>query len=360
MYKKIISGSLVVASLMFSGCGNTDTTCRIDVQNAIDKGNYDVALSKLKGQCASAYTRSDLNMNLAAAYMGKSGYSVSSIVDTLINSGDDNGNAFTSFVSSVDAKSATDSLPLLKSAEDAYVAAIQTATKKTIRALCSKTELNATRDSRRANACLYIGFNEVIKTANTFSYLTGNIDGLVNSISTDQNATPYDMRASLDALAWDYNSSYSPSEGTISSTDVNISGNSFANVKVNYGANGLFYRLAKSTTRDANNSTVITYGYCDVNGNKDACADIENSDGSIDTNKTNASNCYACPVLVDGNNTLDVASLLVNTLNNGSDTIAAVVNDPDISKSIGDFKKEITGSRDGNVTIDNIIKYLQK
>ena len=363
MYKKILAASLVAAAVLFSGCGNEDTTCRIGVQQAIDQGRYNDAIADLQGQCATAFTRSDLNMNLAAAYMGKSGYSVSDIADMLINSDNNGSDAFASFISSVDKKKNPDSLPLLTKANNYFLYAIGQNPNSDASTFCTIENINNSNDSRLTNACLYIGFNQTITAANTITYLTGNIDGLVESIN-DSNSTPYDMRASLDALVWATTSSYTPKSDTnITALDVNITNVPFTHIAVEYDDNGskeTFYRLAKSSVRDANNTTVITDGYCDSDGNRTACEGIENDDGSINTNLTAASSCYACPVMLDANSTLSVADLLVNTLNGGSDTIAAVSGDADITNSIADFKEAITGSRDGNVTIQNIIDYLQQ
>jgi hypothetical protein len=361
MYKKIIASSLVAASIIFSGCGSSDATCRFDVQNAIDNGQYDKAITDMQGQCSTAFTKSDLNMNLAAAYMGKAGYSVTDIIDMLINSNNTNDDAFASFLDSVDSKKRPNSLSNLEIAKGHFIAAIENDTNVTIKSLCSANKISDSDDSRRTNACLYIGFNETIKTANTVTYLTKDVDKVVESINNDQNTTPYDMKASLAALRWAKNATYVPTEGNISARDVQIKGTNFTHVKVNYGANGLFYRLAKSTTRDANNTTVITDGYCDANGSRENCDGIENEDGSINNANQNAEGCYACPVVLDTNNsTLDVAELLVDSLNNGSDTINAVANDPDITQSIEDFKKDVTGDSNGTVTIDMILDYLQK
>ena len=365
MYKKVISISLVAMAAMFTGCGNDDTVCRIDVQKAIDEGRYDSAISDLNGRCANAFTSSDLNMNLAAAYMGKSGYSVSDIVDMIINSNGD-GDAFTAFLSSVDSKKNANSLPLLNKAGKYFINAIARDGKRDAATLCSPESLSR-NDSRVTNACLYIGFNQTLTTANTITYLTGDVNTVIDSINNDSNTTPYDMRASLDALAYVVDSNYtSRSDTTITGPSaVTIAGASFADINVTYNDNGVlrtFYRLAKDVTRDANNTTLITDGYCDVDGNKSACEGIENDDGSIDTTKMAATNCHACPVVVDisTGDGLSVAQLLVDSFNGGSDTIAAVSGDPDITSSIEDFKKEITGSADGNVTIQNIIDYLQK
>lgn len=370
MYKKILVASLVAAAVLFSGCGNEDTTCRIGVQQAIDEGRYDDAIADLQGKCATAFTTSDLNMNLAAAYMGKSGYSVSDIADMLINSDDNGGDAFASFISSVDKKKNPDSLPLLTKANNYFLYAIGQNPGSDISTLCNTDNIENSNDSRLSNACLYIGFNQTLTTANTITYLTGNVDQVVESINQDNNetnTTPYDMQASLDALAWATDTNVTASDANITYRDINISNHPFTHLQLDYSDNGTiktFYRLAKSSVRDANNTTVITDGYCDSDGNRTACEGIENENGSINTTliANLTASCYACPVMLDANTTLSVADLLVNTLNGGSDTIAAVSGDPDITNSIADFKREITNSDDENVTItiDDIIKYLQK
>ena len=358
MYKKVLSSSLIATALLLSGCGGSDTTCRIDVQNAIDDGNYDVAISLLEGECKTAYTQSDLNMNLASVYMGKSGYSVSDVADMIINANDTQNDAFSTFISNVSKKRNANSLPLLTKAQEYYIAAIAADTNSTVTELCSRTNLDLRNDSRLENACLYISFNDIIKTTSTVTYLTGNVEQLVDSLN-NANTTPYDMKANMDALSWLINPAFSSTEGNISATDVNISNKSYAHVRVDYGANGLFYRLGKSTTRDANNSTVLTDGYCDSDGNRTACEGIENADGSIDITNSSAAFCYACPVTFDDNGTTeDVVKLLVDTFNSGTETITAIVNDPDITQSIEDFKQEISGTTDGNITVDDIINYL--
>ena len=368
MYKKVISISLVAMAVMFTGCGNDDTTCRIDVQKAIDEGRYDDAIANMQGSCKNAFTQSDLNMNMAAAYMGKSGYSVSDIAEMLIDS-DEQGDAFTSFLSSVADKKQPDSLPLLNKAGNYFLDAIATNGKSDISTLCSPESLSG-NDARLTNACLYIGFNQTIKTANTITYLTGDVDKLVDSINDSaSDTTPYDMRASLDALGWAVNTGYNLQSDThISAATVTFSGNhTFADVNVTYtdtnGNEKLFYRLAKSINRDINNTTVITDGYCDVNGSKENCQGMEDETTGEIINPI--SGCHACPVVMDVNDSLSVSQLLVDTINNGADTISAVAGNDDVAQAVEDFKQEIIANRpngDTNttITVDDIINYLQQ
>jgi len=53
-----------------------------------------------------------------------------------------------------------------------------------------------------------------------------------------------------------YSFGVNAAEGNITASDVTILGANFAHIEVDYGSNGLFYRLAKSTTHDSNNSTI--------------------------------------------------------------------------------------------------------
>ena len=360
MYKKVISISLVAMAAMFSGCGNSDTTCRIDVQKAIDEGRYDDAIADMNGSCKNAFDASDLAMNMASAYMGKSGYSVSDISDMLINNNNDNNDAFSSFISDTNAKKTDNSLPFLTKAKSYYVQAIGGNA-----SVCTDDNLTQMNNSRWTNACLYIGFDDTVTTANTITYLTNNVSGVVDAINSD-SAIPYDMNASMDALSWIIDKDFQPSNTTkITANDVSISGNTYANITVEYNnttPSKTFYRLAKSSVRETNNTTLITDGYCDANGDKMACTGLEDGDGSI---KDLTKSCYPCPVMLDANSSLSVTDSLVDALNNGTDTISAVSDDPDITQSINDFKQNIidsrkNGDKNTTITVQDIIKYLQK
>ena len=368
MLKNLLAISVLGLTLGLSGCGdNSESTCRVGVQIAIDKGNYDQAINDLNGVCKNAFSSSDLNYNLATAYMGKAGFSISDLIKTIINSnntsGSGNNNTFSTFMTSVNTDKKNNSAVLLNDAQTYYIDSVKSGTKNTIGTLCSRAELNASKSTRLSSACLYLGFNQTLQTANTITLLTGNVDALVTSIDANSSATPVDMQASLDALSWaiDVNNTFA-NGSTITATDVNISGNTLVSLKVvDTNASGLtFYRLAKSNTRDTNNSTVLTDGYCDVNGSKSNCNGIENSDGSIDTTLANAASCYACPVDFGNNTTGSIADLLVNTLNSGVGTVGNVSDDPDILASINNFKTDLNVSADANVTIQDLVNYLNK
>jgi len=362
MYKKILATSMVTATLLFVGCGEDSTSCRFEVQNDLDTGNFDAAISALEGACATAFTQSDRYFNLASAYMGKSGFGAIDVVSIMLDSDNGNDDAFASFTKSVGNSASDSSLAYLDTAKKYYLLSVNpdlNLTNVNIKALCDANVTSG--NSRMENACFYIGFNQTFQATTTITYLTKDVDTLVESINNDQNNTPLDMQASLYALALATDGNYTlPNNSNITATAVTIMNSPYAHLKVNINDSSsnlhTFYRLAKNTTRDAN-STVITHGYCTSDGNRTACEGIENPDGSIN-DLTKA--CYACPVVTDGNNTQDIAQLLVDTLNGGTDVLGSVSDDQDIKDSIADFKEDITGSRDGNVTLDKILDYLNK
>jgi len=363
MMKRTIFGSLVLMATLFSGCGDSsESTCRIDVQLAIDAGDYDSAVSALEGNCASAYSQSDLKYNLATAYMGKAGYGVSDVISMLVDAGDaSNGSAFSSFINSAnESTSGGNSSIYLDKAKLLYLESVTSDANATIDTLCNRADLNTTTNTRFSASCLYLGLNQTLQTVNTILLLTKDVDTLISSIDGSAT-TPLDMQASLDALSWaiDANATLS-NVSSITPSDVNISGSPYTHLIVlNNGET--FFRLAKSSVRDSNNSTVLTDGYCDTNGSKVNCSDIEDNttnDGSVDLTKSTG--CYACPVDFGSGENQDIAILLVDALNGGTGAISNVTNDASIQQSIDDFKIEIGGSADANITIDNILQYLNK
>ena len=367
--KKIATLSALVAALLLGGCGNQDTSCRIDVQKDIDKGNFDSAISKLNGSCATAFNENDRLYNLATAYMGKAGYGVSDVIKVMVEADDNNNNdSFTTFAKSISKNKKADSLNLLSQAKEYFLRSLKP-NENNVTALfttyCSANSMNYD-DSRVSNACFYVGFNEVIRTSVTLTHLTKDIDKTLEVINENKNSAtptqsvPLDMQASVDALAWATGQTPPyPNKSAVTGTPVTIKGTQYKHVVVDLNQSGkIFYRLADKDAPSPTSSTLITDGYCDANGSKTPCEGIENQDGSINMSDANATICYACPVTFDDTANTSVTDLLVDALNNGTDSIISISDDPDIEQSVKDFKKEITGDENGTVTIDNIIEYI--
>lgn len=358
MYKKLLATSLVAASVLFVGCGSSDSTCRIDVQKALDSGDFNTAISKLDGECAATFSPSDKDLNLATAYMGKAGYSVSDIVKNMLVANDNSNDAFATFVSSMSATKQTNSSQYLQKSQDYFLESVKTNSADTLKTLCAAANLATNTNTRLDNVCLYYGMNQTATTVDTISYLTNDVNKTIDSITNNTNTTPDDMKASLDALSWATNTSPLPSNVTNDRT-VTLGTTSYKSLSVTENGK-TFYRLADATAPSSTASTVLTDGYCAADGNKTACATIENTDGSIDLTNSAAVTCYACPVGLDTNTSSNVVEVLVDAINNGTDSIAAVTNDPDIQQSVQDLKVKIDTNNDGVITSDEIIAYLNK
>ncbi len=365
MLKKVLATSSVALSLMMSGCGNnSESTCRMDVQLSIDKGNYTQAIDALNGSCSSAFTQSDKNYNLATAYMGKAGLSASDVLKIIMDadntSGSGNDNTFSTFISSFNDNKSKNATVYLQDAQDFYLKSIAHDGKDTINTLCTQSDLNSSESTRLSSACLYLGFNQTLQTVNTITLLTGDVGTLVSSIDNNSSTVPLDMQASLDALSWATSTNSVPNSFTVTASNITINENNVTALSLVSPSGEIFYRLAQNDVRGSKNSTILTDGYCDVNGSKDNCKGIEKNDGSIDTTNFAAASCYACPVDFGNNSTQNVAELLVSTLNGGTDAIANVSNDPDIMDSVNSFKTDLGVSADANVTVQDILDYLNK
>lgn len=351
MKRRVFYGVGIV--LLLGGCGSNDTACRMDVQKAMDKGEFDTAITQLEGACASAFNEHDRRYNLALSYMGKAGYGVSDVLISLVDADNNtNSDTFTTFTSSLSKNRKTDSSIFLQKSKEYLSQALDT--NKPLEDLCKEN----TTDIRHKNVCFYYGFNQASTTVDTINYLTNDVDSAVQSINNDSNNTPADLQASLDALSWATNNT---KISNVTSKDITIKGVQYKHLEVTED-NSIFYRLATSNAPQANASTVLTEGYCDKDGNKTKCQDIEKSDGSIDTTKTTAASCYACPVGIDITDATpsNVTSVLVDSLNNGTDVIENSTDDPDIKDSIEKLKNDVDTNHDGKIITQEIVDYLNK
>ncbi len=347
-----------VVGFSFIGCkDNKDANCRLDVQKAIDKGDFNTAISKLQNECKTAYSQSDLNYNLATAYMGAAGYSVSDILKNAINAQNSSSSSFAAFLKQTSSNSKAYSLDYLQKAKTYYLKSLNKNGSSNLATVCSNRSLQ--NIPRVSNICLYGSVLLVSKFASSLSLLTKNIAGSISSIENSNGVQPDSMKASVDALAWAANQTL-PNGSTITPTLVTISGTAYKHLKV-FQNGKTFYRLADSSAPSLTSSTVLTEGYCDTNGNKSNCNGIENSDGSIDITNPNASNCYACPVLVNGS-PATTSSVLVDNFNEAVNAVSAIAGNSNssVKSSINSFKSNIDTNGDGSVSLTEIINYLNK
>ena len=99
MLKNIIATSLVAATLMFSGCGDTEGETRLSAQTAIDSGNFALAISAIEAKTDKS--DSD-NLILASAHMGEAGFTLVDIVNSLqVQAANPSDDALTTFRNSI-------------------------------------------------------------------------------------------------------------------------------------------------------------------------------------------------------------------------------------------------------------------
>jgi len=120
MKTKLLASSLVAATLIFSGCGESTGSDRLAAQQALDKGDYAASIAALESKTNKS---NEDYMILASAYMGKAGFS---FTDTMSLLGDatatSSSNSFKAFSTSVNTtlQSNPDALTNLQKAIDNY------------------------------------------------------------------------------------------------------------------------------------------------------------------------------------------------------------------------------------------------
>lgn len=343
--KKLTYFSLSLMVLLFSGCGggSDDASCRFEVQQNLDTGNYAAVIAELSNEnseCRSAYLNNEFQVDLGAAYMGEAGLSLSDIIALI---GVDNG-TFGTFVDSVSKKQSTSALTSLGNAGAAFTIAL------------NGTDCNGISllSSSEKDICLYIGLTETMRATTTISYLLDDIAALFNGLDlTSQDAAKEEMKASMCALQFANIGTTCADATTISATDVNFtysddSNRSFREITVTMVAapNNVYHRLATATGVTPG-TTVVTEGYC--------------SNDFLNPSSTWSTGLYACPQNKDPlQEDLNISTLLVNTLNSGLDAVSgALSGDPVLQQDIIDYKNDINTDANDTISIDEIQAYLK-
>jgi len=333
MKKKLFlsSISIILASTLFTGCDESTSSCKFDIQKSLDNKEYQKTVDLLDNQCQLVLSNKDMQTNYGFAYLGLAGLDMYSVLANLVNPDNKNSSGFGGFISSINDKSNDQSLSYLKQATSHF-----NKTKDNLD--CNDINLNyAYKD-----ICFYKGITETLKASLTFNYLTDDLDSFVNG----DNTNPDDMAASACAMEYALKGSCSNTD-ILSVTElpaITFIPNNKTYTPLNINIKGVVYQHLISKTAIPNTSILV----------KDSC------DLNFITCNTIGTNCYACPV--DKSNSKEELSsidLLVDSLNGGLDTIGSLTDDPEVNSSIEDFKSEI--SADGRViTNQDILDYLNK
>jgi hypothetical protein len=342
MLKNIVMSSLLATALLFSGCGDNEAEGVVQVQQDLDKGNYEAIIAKYEGLAST----NEEYMALAAAYMQRAGLGLADLMVVIADSSDDeDSDAFAAFVKSVKTSSSRTALHDLEKSSLNY---------KEVVATCSDANLS----SSQQDACLYRGLAQTLKAASTIGYIADNLD----SFGSDGGASDAKLKASVCAMQYAIDSS--ASTGCTINTNGNIiftqSGRTYESIDVIYSGSDSFEFLITDETIAR---TAITDGFCTT----------DDFATRVDTKPT-TSGYHVCPFTDRAeDDEITTEGLIVDALNNGVEAISGVAT-AEMQGDIDEFKCEVLGGTyysyngtcmksgldvlDNNVTTQDVITYL--
>jgi hypothetical protein len=330
--KKILTISLIGATLLLSGCGSdSEGEQRLETQQSLDKADYQKVISNLE---TKASTKEDY-LALAAAYMGKAGLSLSDLIAVVGDSGN-NEDAFGSFVTSIDDATKDSLTPLLDltKATDYYELVVS----------ANDCKESTTLTDAEKDVCIYKGLSQAMGVATSMSYIANDISAVFDTTSSDSSDTK--LTASTCAMQYSFDPE-SVTDCTVTPKgDITFaSGITYSDIDVEVDGDTYEYLLTQTTP----SSTTLTKDYCTT----------ENF--TREATKLNDS-YHVCPIVEDANQTeITTSSVIVDALNNGLDAISVNADD-DLQSDVDDFKQEILDSSgktaDDTITEDDVINYL--
>ena len=345
MLKNILYAGLVALTISFSACGGSnDGETALETQQMLDNGEFDAVIARVEGH---ASTKEDY-LTLGAAYMGKAGFSLASIVGIVAASATGNGgDEFSVFIDNASQRSTPTALTDLDTAVGYY--------QKVIQNRC--LDLNATLGAAEKDLCLYVGLANVSSTAVTISYITDDVAVL----SDPTAAVDYKLNASTCAMQYAFDGTKDGNCTFSSESNVTFiqSNRNYADINITVNAdtnNTVFeYLITPPDSVTGLRSTAVTKGKCTL------------ADFATRVDDSNATDYFPCPIIESSDSNisdLTTESILVKALNDGLDSIGSSAS-PDVQSDIDSFKEEILVANgrsinDANTTIttEDIIVYL--
>jgi hypothetical protein len=317
------------AALIY-GCGdsNTEEACRYEVSRNLDQGNYDDVINSA---CASC-------MDKGAAYFGRAGYDVYTILENFMDANDTEGSAtdnelsvyMNSLLGSVDSAVLQD----MDSAKGEYLKVLQ-------------------GEEGYEDAQFYA--NTIIGPVRSLGGIKGIIDpdgdGGLSSDDANGNDTPDEVDAVSCAMLVAFKNLSSPP----------LVGDECNTVLSTYAP---FPPNPVTTLNFANLTGTYQGIVVTVNGGQDY-RKLLDSTGTFAATTTSEQctgsdgNLWPCPYEVDGQPS-DIVTELVNALNDADTSLAVLLgnDDAEASEAIDDLLANISGS-DGITNSASIAAYLQ-
>ena len=345
---------------IINGTQNKDTTTYTPnyptdehtIQKALDNGSYNYVINQLTYNRGAYSDMSDdkVNMNIAGAYVGRSGYTVFDITGAMASS--NSNSSLNGFI--FDITKDNDALSTLKSLKEAdnYYSAIVNGIN------CSDTsELT----DEQKSSCFNLGLVRLTSLSNSVKLLFGGesqtvkkwAEGVeVNSIEDlNGNGVIDKSDASACAIIYANNSNDSCSNGSmytyrgkVTFTKSGVEHNS-ALIEVDVGSSeygyNTFYKLI--TNKSTDNSPLLTNGICDKNFN-------------MTTQSADGVNYFPCPTFDSSGNLMNIKDSLALSANIQN----LFSTDSETRTTTESYIKNITGSKDGIINQNNLSNYLQR
>ena len=337
---------LVALALTLSGCGGGDeASCRFNVQQNLDTGNFAAVISELNNPssaCLATYAASDFQIDLGAAYMGEAGLGITDII-SLITTETASTDTFATLIDGVTEQKSDSALDNLGKAARAYTLGLEGVD-------CNSTSITPSQQ----DICLFIGLAETMRATTGISYLVDDVSLLFDDANTTaQTAAQEEMTAAMCALQF-INQGTQCTEATVAATDVdftysdvNNTVKTFSDITVTMTATAkVYHELGTELATMPGGTTIVTDGYCQ-------------NDFSSPSDIWSLSSPYACPLNQDPTvEDESIVELLVDTLNGGLEAILGAIDDPELEADVNEYLIEINTDADTTVSIEEIQDYL--
>ena len=339
MIKKLLTISLVSATLLLSGCGSdSEGEERLETQQSLDKAEFSKVIANLEDHAATP----EEHLALAAAYMGRAGLSLADLITVVSDSADSEDDSFGAFISSVSDATKDSKTPLLdlNKATQNYEDVIGVDG-------CKEED---TLSDLQKDICIFKGLAQTMGAATTMSYIADDIGKVFD---TDTQGKDSKLDASTCAMQYAIDGTTADGCSVVENGNLEFaSKNIYKSIDVTLdGETQSFEYLL--TTNTTISSTAITNGYCTT----------ESFETRVDE-KPDTGEYHVCPITEDANTTeITTGAIMADALNNGIDSIGVAADD-DMRDDIDEFKKEVLDasgkSADETITEEDIVNYLKE
>ena len=335
---------------IFENLGSDYPRTESGIQSALDNEDYSFVLNQLLNNRDSYSGLDDdtVNMNIAGAYVGSSGYTVFDITGAM---SDGNRSSFNDFVNDITKNNdPVDSINKLTQADTYYSNIVQGLD-------CNNT---ATLTQIQKDSCYNLGLVRLTSLTNSVKLLFGGDSTTVQKWANGVDVNSSDdlngngvldaSEASACAIVYANNPNDNCKDGTIYAYRGGVRFNhqgkehnlTLIEVDVGNATNGYqnFYQLISSNAN--NNTPILTSGVCDKNFN-------------TTTQRADGTTYFSCPTLDANGDVMGIKQSLENVAN-----IQALFPSGDETKTtVESYLQNITGSTNGTIGLDNLSTYLR-